>query len=67
MDSLYSCRILEPLCPLTEAMYYMPFVQAPQNIDTAVAEPDSAVRTTADVKHNRVARGVDNFRIQESE
>ena len=67
MDPLEPCRIREPLCPLTEEMYYQLFVQSRQETGTAVSEPDSAVRTTAEVQHHMVACGVDNSRTQESE
>ena len=48
-------------------MYYTPLVQAPHETGTAVAEPFNAVRTTAEVQHRRVERGVDNFRTTEGE
>ena len=67
MDPLALCRIRQPLFPLTEERYYQLFVQSRQETGTAVSEPDSAVRTTAEVQHHRVACGVDNSRTQESE
>ena len=65
MDHTDSCSIREPTCPLTEAMYYTPFVQASQEIGTAVAAPATAVQPTAEAP--RLQRRVDYLGTQDSE
>ena len=65
MDPTDSCRIREHHCPLREGLYYMPLVQAPQEIGTAIAEPATAVQPTAEPP--RPEHGVDKCRTQESE
>ena len=67
MNPLDSCRIREPICPLTEAMYHLSLVLDPQETSAAVAETETAVHPIAAAQHHREERGLNHFRTPESE